>query len=238
MCVLVIRIKYLLPTVFVFDLSVFERWISASVSEIICICICIWNYPYLYSNPTIIMKTNTISSISVRIRSDYIPTWSVVVEGIYSANHQSGRWGRLLSKGAPDSPVRQPRHPTVGVRPLELWQVGPLDSPVVHRTVTVHCPVRLLAPALTLRALSAHCSRIVHFCRRPLALIAVAPHGTPDSPVLQWIVQWIIAEWLFLKPEGGEFGVDLSGAPDTVRCARPGQPAFGFLCSFHLNPFL
>jgi hypothetical protein len=26
----------------------------------------------------------------------------------------------LLSMGAPDSPVRQPRHPTVMVRPLEL----------------------------------------------------------------------------------------------------------------------
>ena len=26
--------------------------------------------------------------------------------GIYSPNHQSGHWGRLLSKGAPDSPVR------------------------------------------------------------------------------------------------------------------------------------
>ena len=29
-------------------------------------------------------------------------------------------WWRLLSHGAPDSPVRQPRHPTVRVRPLEL----------------------------------------------------------------------------------------------------------------------
>jgi hypothetical protein len=27
--------------------------------------------------------------------------------------------------------------------------VGLPDSPVVHRTVAVHCPVRLLAPALT-----------------------------------------------------------------------------------------
>jgi hypothetical protein len=44
----------------------------------------------------------------------------LVVGGIYSPNHQSGRWGRLLSKGAPNSPVRQPRHPTVMVRPLEL----------------------------------------------------------------------------------------------------------------------
>jgi hypothetical protein len=26
--------------------------------------------------------------------------------GIYSPNHQSGRWGGCLSTGAPDSPVR------------------------------------------------------------------------------------------------------------------------------------
>jgi hypothetical protein len=44
----------------------------------------------------------------------------LVVGGIYSPNHQSGRWKRLLSKGALDSSVRQPRHPTVRVRPLEL----------------------------------------------------------------------------------------------------------------------
>jgi hypothetical protein len=30
----------------------------------------------------------------------------VVVGGIYSPNHQTNRWGRLLSMGAPDSPVR------------------------------------------------------------------------------------------------------------------------------------
>jgi hypothetical protein len=41
-------------------------------------------------------------------------------------------------------PVRQSRHPTIKVRPLELLTSGPLDSPVVLRTVTVHCPVRLL----------------------------------------------------------------------------------------------
>jgi hypothetical protein len=33
----------------------------------------------------------------------------LVVGGIYSPNHQSGRWGRLLSYGAPDrSHVTQP----------------------------------------------------------------------------------------------------------------------------------
>jgi hypothetical protein len=41
--------------------------------------------------------------------------------------------------------VRQPRHPTVRVRPLELLSSGSLDSLVVYLTVTVHCPVRLLA---------------------------------------------------------------------------------------------
>jgi hypothetical protein len=77
--------------------------------------------------------------------------------------------------GAPDSPVRQPRHPTVRVRPLELLTTGPLDSPVVHRTVTVHCLVRLLAPALTLRAQSAlftvHCLLL----QTTVGVLAVAP---------------------------------------------------------------
>jgi hypothetical protein len=70
-------------------------------------------------------------------------------------------------------PVRQPRHPTVRVRPLELLTCGPPDSPVVHRTVSVHCSVRLLVPALTsARAVALF---TVDFCRRPLAQLAVAP---------------------------------------------------------------
>jgi hypothetical protein len=42
-------------------------------------------------------------------------------------------------------PVRLPRHPTVRVRPLKLLSSGPPDSPVVHRTGPVDCPVCLLA---------------------------------------------------------------------------------------------
>jgi hypothetical protein len=38
-------------------------------------------------------------------------------------------------------------------------------------------------------------------------------------------------------PEGGKFGVGFPGAPDTVRCARPGHTSVVF-CSFYLNPFL
>jgi hypothetical protein len=48
--------------------------------------------------------------------------------------------------------VRQPRHQAFRVRPLELLTCGPPGSPVVHRTGPVHCPVRPLTPALTLRA--------------------------------------------------------------------------------------
>jgi hypothetical protein len=70
-------------------------------------------------------------------------------------------------------PVRQPRHPTVRVRPSELLTCGPLDSPVVHRTGPVHYPVCHLAPALT----SAHAVALftIDFCRRLLAQLVVAP---------------------------------------------------------------
>jgi hypothetical protein len=43
-----------------------------------------------------------------------------------SPKHQIKSWGRLQSMGAPDSPVRQPRHPTVRV--LTVWTVGALTS--------------------------------------------------------------------------------------------------------------
>jgi hypothetical protein len=99
--------------------------------------------------------------------------------GIYSPNHQNGRWGRLLSYGAPDSLVRHrtlfgapATSQTVRVRPLELLTCGPPDSPVVHRTGPVHCLVRHLAPALTsARAVALF---TVDFCRRPLAQLVVA----------------------------------------------------------------
>jgi hypothetical protein len=44
----------------------------------------------------------------------------------WSGGHQFNRWGRLLSMGAPDSPVRQPHHPTVRV--LTVSTVGALSS--------------------------------------------------------------------------------------------------------------
>jgi hypothetical protein len=52
--------------------------------------------------------------------------WSGGACGVFiGPNHQFNRWGRLLSMGAPDSPVRQPRHPTVRV--LTVSTVGALS---------------------------------------------------------------------------------------------------------------
>jgi hypothetical protein len=51
--------------------SVFDPRLSVFVFENIRICIHIRSYLYSNSNPTKNMKTNIISLISVRIRSDY-----------------------------------------------------------------------------------------------------------------------------------------------------------------------
>jgi hypothetical protein len=95
--------------------------------------------------------------------------------GIYSPNHQTNRWGGCLSMGAPDSPVREPRHPTIRV--LTVSTVGALTS---WGTGQSGAPS---GAALTLHELSVHCSR----CRRPLELTVVLDSrcsaGTPDSPV-------------------------------------------------------
>jgi hypothetical protein len=155
------------------------------------------------------------------------------LEGIYSPNHQNDRWWRLLSYGAPDSPVCQPRHQAVGFRPLELLTTGPPDSPMVHRTVTVHCPVHLLASALTSARAGVHCS-VADDRWRGRSLLHLA-HRT---------VRWIIAERPPRIPEAEQFGVELPGASDTVRwhTGQSGAPNQGYLwvvfCSFYLNPFL
>jgi hypothetical protein len=64
------------------------------------------------------------------IECTVVNAWMVGVEvvvGVFIApNHQFNHWGGLLSMGAPDSPVRQPRHPTVRV--LTVSTVGVLSS--------------------------------------------------------------------------------------------------------------
>jgi hypothetical protein len=142
-------------------------------------------------------------------------------------------------------PVRQPRHLTVRVRPLELLTCGPPDSPVVHRTVlfTVRCAICVCSDfcARSPRTVD-HCSpfaddrwRCSHYSARHTGQSG----ATLESPVnYSGVAPRIL--------EGGKFGVDLPGAPNTVgwctghcqvahrtvRCARPGQPSVALLLSF------
>jgi hypothetical protein len=83
------------------------------------------------------------------------------LEGIYSPNHQNSRWRGLLSMGAPDSPVRQPRHPTVRV--LTVSTVGALTAWATGQSGVApdsHCSLSggPSGAALTLFELSAHCA--------------------------------------------------------------------------------
>jgi hypothetical protein len=112
-----------------------------------------------------------------------------------------------------------------------------LVSPVPHRTVPGHHPVRLLAAALTLRELSPHCSTIVGVCcSRPLRWSRCSG-GAPDSPV-----NYSGAD--LLKPEGGKFRLvrpwctgHCTVAHRTVRGAKPGFSSVSF-APFFLNPNL
>jgi hypothetical protein len=140
--------------------------------------------------------------------------------GIYSPNHQNVAVGSLLSHGAPDSPVRQPRQPAVGVRPFELWLVGPLGCPVVHRTSPVDRPVRQLRVLCPLCA-QAHIKCVaVDRC----AWSSRCSVGTPDSPVCHRTLSGAspdgpvnYSEAPSDFPEGEEFSVEFPGTPDTVR---------------------
>jgi hypothetical protein len=114
--------------------------------------------------------------------------WSVVVGGIYSPNHQSGRWGTLLSTGAPDT-VRCASHVT---QPLGFYRWS--SDLWGHRTVwwctrqvlfTVRCAFWRL---LWLCACNSHCSLFTFAVDRWRASRCLRWHigqsgATPDSPV-------------------------------------------------------
>jgi hypothetical protein len=156
-----------------------------------------------------------------------------VVGGIYSPNHQKNRWWRLLSHGAPDSPVR---HQTLSGAPATspgCWvlTVGASDSWATgHALFTVWCAFWLCSD------FCAHCSALTARCRRPLGLCSRYSAGAPYSPVLHRTVRRIIAERLpeFLKVASSDWNPLVHR---TVRCARPGHTSVVF-CSLYLNPFL
>jgi hypothetical protein len=141
--------------------------------------------------------------------------------GIYSHQPKCSRWWSLL--GAPDSPVRHrtvsgasPRH--LVVMPLSLvdrWRLCPHvapDSPVPL------WPLLWLLPRYCSSVRVDRCAQIV---------VASLVHRT-----VRWCTGHCPVNYSGAapgKPEGEEFELIHPGAPDTVRCARPGQPSVSFL---------
>jgi hypothetical protein len=142
------------------------------------------------------------------------------------------RWVHRTLSGAPaTSPNRY------GPGASNLWRlcflVAP-ESPVPHRTGTVHYPVRLWRLLWLLRALFAHCSSDPRFCSRPLRQRAIAP-------LVHRIVWWIIAEHALRNSRVESWTLYGPGAPDTVQwhtgqsgALDQGTP--GFFAPLYSNP--
>jgi hypothetical protein len=119
---------------------------------------------------------------------------------------------------------------------LKVWWLGVFIAPTTKVAVGEGCcrrAHRTLSGAPSgacsdsARAIT-HCSLLL--LQTTVGAVAVTPLGTPDSPVNYSGVAP-------RKPEAIKLELIHPGAPDTVRCARPGQPSIVF-CSFYLNPFL
>jgi hypothetical protein len=103
------------------------------------------------------------------------PTTKVVVgEGCCRRAHQTVRCatGHYL--------VRQPRHPTVRVRPLELLTCGPPD-----KSCSLSGAPSGVCSDSTRVVGTVHCSLL----QSTIGAVVVTPLGTPDSPVLHRTVR-------------------------------------------------
>jgi hypothetical protein len=181
------------------------------------------------------------------------------LRGIYSPNHQYGRWWGLLSYGAPDSPVR---HRTLSGAPAtspSCWvlTVGALTCGATGQSSGALVTGQSL---FTVRCAFCDCS---DFYARSCALLitvhllqttvgAVSRYSTwhtgqsgatPDSPVLHRTVRWIIAEWLPIFPKLASWRESTlvhrtlsGGTPDSP--VRQTRAAFGCLLLFLFEPFL
>jgi tRNA A37 threonylcarbamoyladenosine synthetase subunit TsaC/SUA5/YrdC len=98
-------------------------------------------------------------------------------------NHQNNRWGWLLSMGVPDSPVRQPRHPTVRV--LTQPTVGALTSTSTGQSGAApdrHCSLSG-APLTSALTSAANYSSVKGTVQSTVALESRCSASASDSPV-------------------------------------------------------
>jgi hypothetical protein len=101
---------------------------------------------------------------------------------------------------------------------------------VGHRTAPVHCPVRLLAPALTSARAVALFTIHSRLLQTTVGAVSRCSAGTPDSPVNYSGVAP-------RKPKASKLELIHPGAPDTVRwcTGQSGAPDQG---SLRLSLFL
>jgi hypothetical protein len=140
--------------------------------------------------------------------------------------------GRLQSHGAPDSPVR---HRTLSGAPatsadrwgstVEALTCGATGLSGGAPDKSCRLSGAPTARSLTLARTVAHWMRLQTTVAREVAVAPLA-HWTlsgdsPDSPL-----NYSRAPLEF--SEGSEFSVEYPGAPDTVRCARPGCLGLSF----------
>jgi hypothetical protein len=133
---------------------------------------------------------------------------------------------------APDSPVNY------SGAPLEFPEGSEFSVEYPGAPDTVRCATRACSDFY------AHCSALNAVAVDRCARSSCCSAGTPDSPVWHQTlsgaspdspVNYSGAPSDF--PEGSEFSFECPGAPDTVRCARPGCLWVVF-CSLCLTPFL
>jgi hypothetical protein len=161
-----------------------------------------------------------------------------VVGGIYSPNHQTSRLVKaaVAQSGAPPDTVRCACHVTWSLD-SDRWSFCLLG----HQTFrwctgqalfSVQCAICLCSDS------GAHCSAFNAFYRRPLAQSSRCPAGTPDSLVPHWTLSGATLDRpvnysgaASRIPEGGQFGVGVTGAPDTVwwHTGQSGAPDQGTL---------
>jgi hypothetical protein len=128
------------------------------------------------------------------------------------------------------APATSPSRWILTVGASVFWATG-------QALFTVRCAIWLCSDS------GVHCSAFNAFCRRPLAQSSRCSAGTPDSPVRHRTLSGATPDdpvnysgAAFRIAEGEQFRVGVPGAPDTVRCARPGHTSADF-SSLYLNPF-
>jgi hypothetical protein len=150
--------------------------------------------------------------------------------GIYSPQPPIQPLGWMMSMGAPESPVRQPRYPTIRV--LTRSTVGALTSGGTGLSGAApdrHCSLSG-APLTSALTSAANCSAVRGTMQSIVAPKSRCSVVTPNSPMNYSGAR-------SQKPEGGEFGLVQLWC--TGHClVRQTRAYLGFFAPFFLNPNL